>query len=850
MKKILFLTLILFSNSYLIYCQGKIETSLLDFILHINKTHQITFALDDKLLSEIDLQFDKSNFTLSNLNEVLKKSGLDYYYISENKILLRKSTPHLINQNVIKGKIVDEEGNVLPMASVYLNDMSKGLFADEKGNFSISINDKAANDSICISYLGFENICYSVKNIPDEITLKNKNNYIADVTIIASLMPLEKIKTNYSDNYYMVYNLDKEDFARLLQKIPGINKTNNAGIQIRGMTDDKTLSIVDDMPILKSGHFFNIISNFNELYFDNAQVYKNYYPPQYSNALGGIVKYQTKKDKINSFQINANLLYTSAHVSKTTKNIDIETGIRKSYIGLNDYGFLKNNLSQFNNSDRTNDVFSSEIPKVDFIDFNSKLTIRVGSNFTSVISGMLTDDSNIQDAATTKFFTIFNQKVKLEQKFTNQSFVKNQGLSLSNSFNVNEKNKLEMIAYHYKYNEIFNLDNIISEIPIFDPKKIATSYFYNQQISNSNFKFLFHQQYNANTLLNYGLEYDYNRLFLDNVQDGQDLNQLSQNINQYHGWGELKLSYKKFYLNTSLRLSKFETFEGVFLQPQASLIYSASENIKIKSSVSRRAQNLNKLYFETVFGQNIQYFYLSENGLYPIQQSNNYSAGLTFNSSNFYADAEMYYNRVKGNLLYTTLIGRPLKDKPFNNTEFKLFSGNSENFGIDLLMGYKHQNFSHSIAYSYNKNNQKYEGIYQSMPIPAPDNRPHTLNISNEYRIKKISINHNFLFMSGTQFLSYRNSKGLDKNQAPRKLFTEKIPDYLSLDLGVTFSLPFDKYKFTIGFIATNLSNNKNIKYIQQTGVFQGVKDDKPLLSGNEALMLGRFYNVQIGLKF
>jgi hypothetical protein len=280
------------------------------------------------------------------------------------------------------------------------------------------------------------------------------------------------------------------------------------------------------------------------------------------------------------------------------------------------------------------------------------------------------------------------------------------------------------------------------------------------------------------------------------------------------------------------------------------LQYSVNDNTILKVSISRRLQNLNKLYFETVFGQNIQYFYLSENDTYPLQKSNNCSIGSTYNKRNFYADIELYYTSLDGNLLYTTLIGRPTKDKPFQNNEFLLFQGNAKNYGLDLLLRFKHSHFTHSLAYSFNDHKQNFDGIYQNMPIPSPDNRPHVLNISNDFRIKNISINHNFLFMSGNQFLSFRNNKGLDKNQAPRNLFAEKIPDYLSFDLGINYNFSFKKRKISLGLVATNITNNKNIKYIQQTGVFEGKKGDKPILSGNEALMLGRFFNVSFGFEF
>ena len=55
----------------------------------------------------------------------------------------------------------------------------------------------------------------------------------------------------------------------------------------KGYGSDKTLTLVDNIPVLNTGHYYNIISGLNELYFDEFTLFKNQFPTSYGNALGG-----------------------------------------------------------------------------------------------------------------------------------------------------------------------------------------------------------------------------------------------------------------------------------------------------------------------------------------------------------------------------------------------------------------------------------------------------------------------------------------------------------------------------------------------------------------------------------
>ncbi|MBK7008626.1 MAG: hypothetical protein IPH36_08345 [Saprospiraceae bacterium] len=62
--------------------------------------------------------------------------------------------------------------------------------------------------------------------------------------------------------------------------------------------------------------------------------------------------------------------------------------------------------------------------------------------------------------------------------------------------------------------------------------------------------------------------------------------------------------------------------------------------------------------------------------------------------------------------------------------------------------------------------------------------------------------------------------------------------------------MDFNKWKINFGISVANLTNHTNVKFLQHTGEFDDKKNMQPMITGNQALMLGRFFNLHIGTRF
>ena len=110
------------------------------------------------------------------------------------------------NKSVVSGLIINgESGDPLPYASVTLKNYAIGTISNEEGEFDFYIPKSTRNDTISISFIGFNTFMIPVKNVNSilEIKLTPANNLLDEV-IISRLSPLDYIKKaleNINENY-------------------------------------------------------------------------------------------------------------------------------------------------------------------------------------------------------------------------------------------------------------------------------------------------------------------------------------------------------------------------------------------------------------------------------------------------------------------------------------------------------------------------------------------------------------------------------------------------------------------------------------------------------------------------
>ncbi len=156
--------------------EGTYETvTLSDFLTDISNKHKVFFTYNPSLVSKTLL--NPSEYNYSKLDMIIRKlenkTTFDFEYLGNNyyvvyhkkvekvkvgkvvtskKLAFATANDLPVLQNLVSGKVVDEDGNPLAGASVVLMGTTTGTTTDFDGNFTIEAD---IGSTLLISYIGF-----------------------------------------------------------------------------------------------------------------------------------------------------------------------------------------------------------------------------------------------------------------------------------------------------------------------------------------------------------------------------------------------------------------------------------------------------------------------------------------------------------------------------------------------------------------------------------------------------------------------------------------------------------------------------------------------------------------------
>jgi CubicO group peptidase (beta-lactamase class C family) len=191
-------------------------------------------------------------------------------------------------QNIIvEGVIKDSERKeILPFANIYLQNNYLGTISNEKGAFKITISSDIKNDSLVISYIGYNSQKISIASIksPIEVFLV-ENQVTLDEVIVTGYTAnsiiekaISKIPQNYyqepykSKGFYRVTSQKDNNYIHLSEAVFDIyqSKINNPKQQfklekMRAIKDEKASKGID-LGLKPNGIYeFDIVNNMNDI---------------------------------------------------------------------------------------------------------------------------------------------------------------------------------------------------------------------------------------------------------------------------------------------------------------------------------------------------------------------------------------------------------------------------------------------------------------------------------------------------------------------------------------------------------------------------------------------------------
>ena len=861
--------LIVLTSCLLIYTCCNAQLSLASAIQEISSSYNVTFAYPTELLEDHLVKTKISDETLDEyLDLVFEDLPIEYHIFNSDKILLRRKTTIKSTRNntqILSGIIKDEESNsALVSASLYLEDFKKGCYTDDKGNYTLIIDEADLNKTIIISYLGYEEKKISVEDLVNQssVHLTLAENQFKPI-IISHVTPTY---LNKADGSYLIKNklqsnnagFSSTDLFRNIQMMSGISASNDdeSSIKIRSSNSEQTLIILDEMPIYNSSHYYGVFSNINKNYIDEIHLYKNILPIEYAGFAAGMLKMKSNKMTAkNTGVIDFNLIAPSINIKlPIDSSFQIQIAARRSLLDLESiipnqsmdqvFNFLSDNLQR--------KAITREKPSFNFYDLNGQIQYNL-NNKTSIEANFFKSN----DDFLLKYGNDFKRKKNGEENQIIERYEEtrnwsNQAASIQYKTALSKSLLFRAIAYSSDYNHdndvqsyFLNNDNnfeIVRNVElqnVIDEK--GAKAIFNKTISRSNVQL--------------GVEYNSFNVTQEISLNDSELVDFGNKAKRISLFSSYILEKNNWNINLGTRINRYtiKNESNYSLSPQASFRYKPADDLYLKASIGRNVQYLRMINYQRNDGNSVDLFRLANNSGIPPIYSNNYMIGLskTFDHWNF--DIEFYKKDLTGSIEYASrLLGFEGNSNNAPKIDaYKLYRGSTKIKGVDFGLSYASQKFNSFLSYTLSKADNYFSAIFKNNAFPNENDRRHELNWTNSFQLNHWIFSANYVFASGKPYLDLESLETLvDRENDNSDLLFKQLDYYSRFDLGIAYNIPLKKNIANVGFSVLNLLDRENVKYRQQTFsvAFDGnnQNDTRNAVIGSESSLLERTFNFSL----
>ena len=853
---------------------------LIQVLEDLKKNYGLEFSYPSELIKNHIVE--KSNYKFDNLNQLIKSilndSNIDFKIIENRKVLLRPKRPEKetsikytkTNTFKVSGIIQNETGQPLPFVNVVLDTLFIGSSSDDSGYFEFNIPRDFSNRNISFHLVGYSTVDQSIK----KYLINPVMQLVPSVVQMNEVLLVEKIKaveinTESSSTKNQAEYLNKiiaapiisNDINRSLQMISGVDATNDlkASVRIRGSQDDETLMIVDGIPIYKADHYYGIFGAINGNHINTVALHKNSLPIEYGGKTGGMVEMKSRDyfTKVSGLA-DLNMLTTSITLSAP---IDDHWGIivsgRTTYDNAADskiFNWIEPSPEEdlINNQLSDRPLLLNTTPVIKFFDLNGKLSYRPNDRHLFGLSVFNSEDKfdNAYD------ITFSNPQVtgtiNGQEALNDSESWRNFGLSIQSSSNFNNNWILNNTIYH----SLFDYSGALNTSLRLD--RNGNEFFINLTNQKNNMV----QDWGFQSILSKKLKTDKLSFGLSVVHHDLEFGFQADNtrnfdINKTGVEGALFSMYNwnvssDWALHLGGRMDYYSETDQVYFAPRMSTSFAASENLTLKGSFSKNYQFLREVTFYSRLREPLDIFLLTSDGkknrTYPVGSSVNSMLGITYQKDKWTVDLELYNKDMNGVIEHTeTLIGQDVDDIKTPSRTNHAITGTGRVIGADFSLGYESKAYTAGLAYTLSKMTNRFEELFRNAAIPSEDDRRHQLKFTNQLSLGQWSLTGNYVFASGRNQLNlFDQSEPVNLQEVLKNETYTSLDPYHRLDLGVSHGLEIAGRTASIGLSVFNLTNNKNVDYIQYLFAVPTRRNNvnRNVLTGTTTKLLDRTLNL------
>ncbi|MFV0591637.1 MAG: TonB-dependent receptor [Draconibacterium sp.] len=727
-------------------------------------------------------------------------------------------------QYTISGYISDEaSGEKLINANVYESVKLVGTISNVYGFYSLTLPEGEYN--IVYSFVGFRN---TVKQITLSADMEINVNLeyaeaIEEVTVVAGAVSRKLTDSQISKEVLSIESIERlpaflgeADVMKTLQLMPGVQSGSEAssGLYVRGGGPDQNLILLDGVPVYNANHLFGFFSVFNTDAIKNVSLYKGGFPARFGGRLSSVVDIRMKEGNEKELHggVQVGLISSKFHLEGPFKKdkTAFHISARRTYVDLITRPLMPDDekVSYF------------------FYDMNAKINHKFSDRsrlYLSAYAGRDKASDEYESSFGSNYYDKYDSKLywgnlttalRWNYIFSNKLFA-NTTLTYSDyRFNVDDWSE-----YHSNNGSGSYVESVY--------------YKYKSGIEDWSAKIAFDWYPSPRHEIKFGTNYIYHS-FNPGVETIREKDTGTPEVNKTFGDGNTYSHELSAYIednvelgarlkaNIGLHVSAFNV-EGEWyksLEPRASVRYLLSDKLTVKVAYSKMQQYLHLLSNSTI-GLPTDLWLPTTKRVKP-EESHQYAVGWVYSKLwRLELSVEGFYKEMKNIIEYkegASFFGSSL------GWEDMIESGQGHVYGIELMAKKDVGKTSGWIAYTWSKNERRFDDLNFGEWFPTRYDRRHDASIVLTHKLSdKVDFGATWVYGTGNaitlatheieQLYDPANYWG---NSVPyfEHRNNYRMPAYHRLDLGVNFHKQKKKGVRTWNVSVYNAYGRKNPFYL------------------------------------
>lgn len=881
------------------------------FATQLREKHNIYLYYKTEWVKDISVKTLPDSFNIDNiLKEILEPAGIGFIKRSQNQVFLtgtetiQKDSPAITDSpaepndsnagkiaeeyfgsfsysnvvtkavvgetngsnhagaSVLSGRVISEStGEPVIGATLVIEGTNKGVITDHDGEYSMSV-ETGTSFNLDVSCLGMNEKSFLVEmRSSGQLNIELSESLIDIQEVVVRTgkrdnvqgmqMGFQRIKMKELKNIPAV--MGERDILKVANMMPGVQTVGegSSGFNVRGSSSDNNLFLLNEIPVLNTGHLFGFFSAFNPDMISDFNLYKSNFPVEYGGRLASVFEISTRKGNKKQFGARAALSPITGSIMMETPLVkDRSSAIIAARSTYSDWILKRIDNPDISNSDASFQdlmagvhMLSSDRSSLQLFTYYSKdrfTLARTNSFEYENLGASIIYNRKLSNRWSMKASAVFSEYINYHDN-TEQAFQ-----AYSHQFGIRSQQlKVNISGFPaLKHRTGGGVDAILHNLDqgVYKPYNSESLFAVNDfgQENAVEYAIYAFDEFSVNdrltlyggirySLFNYlgpGTVYSYREnmpLEPENVSDTTTYNS-ARSIKHYSG-PEYRFSFN----------------------------YEVKPDLSLKFSYNRMRQYLFMLT-NTVSVAPTDRWKLADSHIRP-PVSDQLSLGVykNVNSAALETSAEVYYKNGRDIVEYKD--GANLTASP--HFETLVLQGRQDSYGAEFMVKRNAGRFTGWISYTYSRSlitvdgNESWEKINKGRTYPANYDKPHAFNLVGNLKIsRRVNLSSNMVYSTGRPITYPTGVFYVDDvevvNYSQRNEY--RIPDYFRIDLSLNIEGNLLKKKFAHGswmFSVYNLTGRRNVYSVYFKNDNGNIKGYKQSIYGVPVFTIS--YNIKLG---